>query len=259
MNTDNMSILGLTIDYGPYGWLEGFDPDWTPNTTDAAGGRYRYGYQPSIAMWNVARFATALLPLIGRAEALESILRTCARDLDERIRRAWAEKLGIAFREGDELVDEMLAVLTLVETDMTIFFRGLADVETSAEALAYDDGRLMAPVMDAYYAPDKLGAYHVSRTGAWLRSYIERVLTESMPLETRRASMNAANPKYVLRNYLAQLAIDKAEQGDGSLVREILDVLRAPYAEQPEKESFAAKRPEWARHRPGCSMLSCSS
>jgi uncharacterized protein YdiU (UPF0061 family) len=259
MNTDNMSILGLTIDYGPYGWLEGFDPDWTPNTTDAAGGRYRYGHQPSVAMWNLSRFASALLPLIGNAQELESVLRACARGLDEQLRRVWARKIGVGYAEGDDLIDELLAVLTLVETDMTIFFRTLADLDTSAEALARDDVRLMAPLMEAYYAPERLGGYHVERTGAWLRRYVERVIAEGVPSEERRASMNRVNPKYVPRNYLAQLAIDKAEQGDGSLVRELLEVFRAPYAAQEGKEAFAAKRPEWARHRPGCSMLSCSS
>ena len=95
MNTDNMSILGLTIDYGPYGWLEGYDPDWTPNTTDAGGRRYRYGHQPQIALWNLSRFAGALLPLVGGTTELEAALQACARSVDESVprndaRKSWA-------------------------------------------------------------------------------------------------------------------------------------------------------------------------
>ena len=115
----------------------------------------------------------------------------------------------------------------------------------------------MRPLHDCYYAPPSAEA--TQRIGAWLRRYLGRLHDEGTPHAVRRAQMNAVNPKYVLRNYLAQLAIDKAEQGDGSLVQELLDVLRHPYDEQPGKEAFAQKRPEWARHRAGCSMLSCSS
>jgi uncharacterized protein YdiU (UPF0061 family) len=256
MNTDNMSILGLTIDYGPYGWLEGFDPDWTPNTTDAGGRRYRYGHQPNVALWNLGRFGGALVPLVGGAQELESVLRACAESLQDQLRRMWALKLGVAYRSEDPLVDELHAVLRLVETDMPIFFRRLADLDVYTSS---DDARLVAPLADAYYAPGELTTEHVQRTATWLRGYVERVSQEGTPHELRRARMNAVNPKYVLRNYLAQLAIDKAEQGDGSAVCELLDVMRRPYDEQPGREEYAAKRPEWARHRPGCSMLSCSS
>ena len=262
MNTDNMSVLGLTIDYGPYGWLEDYDPDWTPNTTDAGGRRYRYAYQPMIALWNLGRFGGALLPLVDGASRDG---RRAQRDCRVARGRAVAE-LGRKVRPRapmpptTALVEELPALLRLAETDMTIFFRDLADLEASPDALrSASDDDLIAPLIDAYYAPEKLDADARAKTGAWLRRYLARVLHEGVSQETRRARMNAVNPKYVLRNYLAQLAIDKAEQGDASMVNELLDVLRTPYAEQPGREAFAAKRPEWARHRPGCSMLSCSS
>ena len=113
--------------------------------------------------------------------------------------------------------------------------------------------------MHAYYRPDEVAGERRERINAWLRAYLMRTRQEGRPAAERRAAMNAANPRYVLRNYLAQLAIDKAEAGDASLIHELQDVLRNPYAEQPGKDQFAEKRPEWARTRVGCSQLSCSS
>jgi uncharacterized protein YdiU (UPF0061 family) len=254
-------VLGLTIDYGPYGWLEDYDPDWTPNTTDAAGRRYRYGHQPGVVLWNLSRLGSAIVPLVGSAEALQGALDAAARDVEERQRHLPYEKLGLDPDLGeDELATALPALLQACETDMTIFFRKLADVAPGPDgADQASEAQLLAPVMDAYYAPDQITAEHRAAVAAWLRRYQARLRHEGVSHELRRARMNAVNPKYVLRNYLAQLAIDKAEQGDASMVHELLDVLRAPYAEQPGKEALAAKRPEWARHRPGCSMLSCSS
>ena len=272
MNTDNMSVLGLTIDYGPYGWLDNYDHDWTPNTTDASGRRYRYGHQPQIALWNLARFAEAVLPLIGDVEPLQEGIQAYSRTFEEEQRKMMAQKLGLSeLGEATEAEDEtrlsdvarvtkLQAVLQRVETDMTIFYRRLAEVAAQAEALSgASDDDLMAPLIEAYYSPEELTAEDKTEIGSWLRDYVARVIADGSPPEARRTRMNAANPKYVLRNYVAQLAIDKAEQGDPSLVRELLEVMRHPYDEQPGKEEFAGKRPEWARHRAGCSMLSCSS
>ena len=263
MNTDNMSILGLTIDYGPYGWLEDYDPNWTPNTTDAGGRRYRFGHQSQIALWNLFQLANALAPLMDQVEPLQAALDS----YQDQYNRSWqammATKLGLdAFDpETDaELVSELLEVLQLTETDMTIFFRNLSEVGVqpapSPQISATD---LMAPLMDAYYTPDQLNDDSRMRIVNWIRRYQERVRRDGTPDVERVKRMNAVNPKYVLRNYLAQLAIDKADEGDNSLVEELLELLRRPYDEQPEKQEFAAKRPDWAQHRPGCSMLSCSS
>jgi uncharacterized protein YdiU (UPF0061 family) len=262
MNTDNMSILGLTIDYGPYGWLEDYDPKWTPNTTDAAGRRYCFGNQPEIAHWNLVQLANAIYPLIGQAAPLEEALNGYMKDFERSWQAMMAHKLGLTAFEpqtDEALTAELLAIFQLAETDMTIFYRQLALLDVRAEHVeAVSDAVLMEPVLDAYYIPEQLSPATITRIGKWLRGYAGRVRQDGMD-ETRRVRMHAVNPKYVLRNYLAQLAIDKAEQGDYSMVQELLQVLRHPYEEQAGREEYAKKRPDWARQRAGCSMLSCSS
>ncbi len=263
MNTDNMSVLGLTIDYGPYGWLDNYDPDWTPNTTDAEGRRYRFGYQPHIAQWNLARLAEAILPLVKEVEPLEQALADYGEIFAESTRRFMGDKLGLKELEEAEadhvLVEDLQQVLTCTETDMTIFHRRLADVPVDGVDPAKVSGEdLLAPLTEAYYDQD-LDAESTSKIVDWLRRYVQRAQQDGRPGSERRRQMHAANPKYVLRNYLAQLAIDQADEGDPSLITELLEVMRKPYDEQPEYEKYAEKRPDWARSRPGCSMLSCSS
>lgn len=117
----------------------------------------------------------------------------------------------------------------------------------------------MSVLDQAYYKPEEITHDYKDRMNNWLHAYLKRLRQDNQPDEVRQQRMNSVNPKYVLRNYLAQQAIDKAENGDFSMVDELLDLLRKPYAEQPGKNHFAVKRPEWARNRAGCSMLSCSS
>ena len=256
MNTDNMSVLGLTIDYGPYGWLEDFSFDWTPNTTDASGRRYRYGNQPGIAQWNLLQLAQALLPLIEDPKPLEELLSRYAADYQSRWQAMMANKLGLGSVAHDdgELFERLMSVLQLAETDMTIFFRELAGVDPQVAA-----DKLLECVSDAYYQPEALPPEHREAMQGWLADYAGRLRHNGITPEQRQQRMQETNPRYVLRNYLAQLAIDAAEGGDYSLVHELLEVLRNPYTEQAGKERFAAKRPDWARTRVGCSMLSCSS
>ncbi len=257
MNTDNMSILGLTIDYGPYGWLEDYDPDWTPNTTDAATRRYRYGQQPAVAHWNLLQLANALYPIIGATEPLEAALRQFPADYQAGHRAMMAAKLGFAAFDpatDTALCAELEKVLRLTETDMTIFFRRLAEVDLQAGGEA-----ALQTLVDAWYQPAEVAGDSRDQIVAWLDSYAGRARRDGLKRSARRAAMNSVNPKYVLRNYLAQLAIDKAEAGDHAMVQRLLELVRHPYDEQPQQQELAAKRPEWARHRPGCSMLSCSS
>ena len=263
MNTDNMSILGLTIDYGPYGWLEDYDQNWTPNTTDAEGRRYRFGHQPQIALWNLVQLANAIYPLFDSVEPLQNGLDQYSESYERGYRRMMSAKLGLlesTDNSVDELIKELPGLLQLVETDMTLFFRHLASIEVPEAAVAdFDDNRLIAPFIEVYYKPEELNDQNKTQIAGWLRRYIVCCLAQARPHHERRKAMHAVNPKYVLRNYLAQLAIDKAYAGDYSMVNEVLDVLRNPYEEQPDKTDFAKKRPDWARHRAGCSMLSCSS
>ncbi len=263
MNTDNMSILGLTIDYGPYGWLENYDPNWTPNTTDAASHRYAFVKQPQIAHWNLVQLANALYPLIEQTEPLVEALNSYGQEFESCWQAMMTHKLGLqAFKPDldDTLFGGLLEILQLAETDMTIFYRRLASLDLDAKpADQIDDATLIEPLLGAYYVPEQLTPETTARLAAWLRRYHDRVREDGTDNEARRKRMNAVNPKYVLRNYLAQLAIDKAEQGDPSMVHDLLELLRHPYDEQPDKEAYAQKRPDWARQRPGCSMLSCSS
>ncbi|APY08037.1 hypothetical protein BWZ20_06865 [Winogradskyella sp. J14-2] len=255
MNTDNMSILGLTIDYGPYGWLEGFDFGWTPNTTDREHKRYRYGNQPNIALWNLLQLANALYPLVEEAKPFETILNYYQKDFETQFLDMMRSKLGLDIKaEGDkQLIKDLEDCLLLSETDMTIFYRLLSNHEKGS----VDEG--IKTVQAAFYNPEEIRDDKKKKWEVWFNTYDKRLNSESLTDSERQLKMNAINPKYVLRNYMAQLAIDKANEGDYSLIDELFKMLKKPYNNQPENQKWFAKRPEWARHKAGCSMLSCSS
>ena len=252
MNTDNMSILGLSIDYGPYGWVDNFDAEWTPNTTDRERRRYRFGQQAQIALWNLSRLAGALLPLFSSPEPLQAGLQRYAQAYANLDRANCAGKLGLRqCQDGDlELLQSLQSLLQAAEVDMTLFFRELANIDIEQPSIDLLRG--------AFYDPEKMQRSEPD-FAAWLTRYGERARRDQRAPEQRRAAMNAVNPRFVLRNYLAQQAIDRAEQGDFAGIHELLEVMRQPYREQPGRDAFAARRPDWARDRAGCSMLSCSS
>lgn len=260
MNTDNMSILGETIDYGPYGWIDDFNLHWTPNTTDAQGKRYRFGDQGQISQWNLFQLANAIYPLIQDAAPLQKAIDDYAELYHGKWLKMMSAKLGLGSFQADtdtELIQSLEDLLGQVETDMTIFFRRLAmlpvDVAVTKNNLWLDY------LSDSYYQADQLGSDYLNAMSTWLAGYIERLIDENADFERRKQSMDSVNPKYVLRNYLAQQAIDLAHQGDFSMLRQLQQVLRKPYDEQPDYQHLAGKRPDWARHKAGCSMLSCSS
>ena len=255
MNTDNMSILGQTIDYGPYGWLEGYEPGWTPNTTDAQHKRYRYGAQVDVVHWNLFQLANALYPLVNEAEGFEAILGNFGEQKIERYKAMMRSKLGLQLKDEKDavLIQELEDCLQHIETDFTIFFRLLADFESEKHSEGFQ------LISEAFYTPKTITEAIKTRWNLWFLSYAERLKRETISAQARKKQMNSINPKYVLRNYMAQLAIDDANKGDYGLIDELFNLLKQPYAEQPEHEKWFAKRPEWARHKVGCSMLSCSS
>jgi uncharacterized protein YdiU (UPF0061 family) len=260
MNTDNMSILGLTIDYGPYGWIEDYDPDWTPNTTDAQSRRYRFGNQAEIARWNLIQLANAIHPLIDEVMPLEDSIQNYSNHLHDKWQRMMTDKLGLAGFNKDSdnnLITDMQGLLQHVETDMTIFFRRLATLDVHGNAAHRSSvHNLIEHFSDAYYVSEQLNDEYKVRLDKWIAQYRVRLNKDKTPDDIRREKMNKVNPKYILRNYIAQLAIEKAEHGDSSMVNELLEVLRNPYYEQSGKDELSKRRPEWARHRAGSAMLS---
>ncbi|WP_448564004.1 protein adenylyltransferase SelO [Thalassotalea ganghwensis] len=255
MNTDNMSIIGETIDYGPYGWIDNYDLHWTPNTTDANTKRYCFGAQPEIGQWNLFQLANALYPLIEDAQSLSQILTEYAERYHSKWLAMMASKLGLTtfIKESDEpLFNELEKLLTTLNVDMTIFYRLLA---TSFADL--DDS--WQHFLPSFYAPEQLTEQDKQLFLQWLEKYCARLAQQQDNTEQRIATMNRVNPKYVLRNYLAQQAIDKAEHGDYQELETLAAILKNPYHEQPGYEQYAQKRPKWADNKAGCSMLSCSS
>ncbi len=252
MNTDNMSILGLTIDYGPYGWVEDYDPDWTPNTTDSQGRRYRFGTQPQVAYWNLTRLAQALSPLFDDVQPLHDGLAAFQATYARCEREDIAAKLGLKAC-GEDDVAMMAAWRQLLregQMDMTLAFRALSTLDVQAPDVAV--------LEHSFYSAERRAAI-LPALQAWLQQYAARVRADGGDPFRRRQQMDRANPLYVLRNWLSQEAIERAEQGDLGGVETLQALLRRPYDLQPGAEHFAAKRPAWADDRAGCSMLSCSS
>ena len=234
-----MSILGLTIDYGPFGFLDHYDPGFICNHSDHTG-RYAFDQQPQIAQWNLRCLAQALLPLVGEtpeqgAELLRTELEQFQQLYEKHYRRGLSTKLGITYRSGDELLqDAWLDLLQNSRMDYTRAFRLLSS--GTEDALLREIGELQ-------------------EAEVWLQRYRERLLHESHSEQERQAAMCRVNPKYILRNYLAQQAIEQAEVGDYREIERLLQLLQAPFAEQPEYEQYAAAAPEWAESL----SVSCSS
>ena len=240
MNTDNFSITGLTLDYGPFGFLEAYDPGFICNHTDA-GGRYAFDQQPTIGLWNCYALANALTPLIEKPE-LEALLATYEPTYRAAYLARMRAKLGLATADaGDvQLLADVLGLLEAARADYTHFFRALCGIDIVSTS---DDDTA------AGMFADRDGWY------AWQERYRVRLAAETTSLATRRAAKRAVNPKYVLRNYLAQMAIERAQAGDFSALDRLHRVLRRPFDEQPEHNELAAAAPDWARHI----EVSCSS
>jgi serine/tyrosine/threonine adenylyltransferase len=246
MNTDNLSILGLTIDYGPFGFLDGFDPGHVCNHSDHQG-RYAYARQPNIGWWNLNALAQALAPLLSgdedaRAEALGDALEPFKAEFGASIQRLFRDKLGLASEQETDstLADDLLRLMAAERTDYTITMRRLAEFSSA-------QGATNERVRDLF----------IDRAAfdAWAARYAQRLRQEHSEDAERRVRMNAVNPKFVLRNHLAEQAIRRAQQGDFSETERLLKVLQRPFDEQPEHEADAGFPPDWAQQL----EVSCSS
>lgn len=255
MNTDNLSILGLSIDYGPYGWLDVFEPDFTPNTTDRSG-RYAYAEQARVAGWNLACLANALLPMVQDQAALETCLDGYATQFERSYLAMLRDKLGLpqdgAAEDDFRLVSQLFGCFAQVDTDMTIFYRALGQLDAGTSASAALD--LLAPALYATPSPAAREAF-----AEWIAAWQARIADSNENSTARRTRMDAANPWLIPRNWLAQAAIKAAEEGDMTVLERLMRALREPYREQPEFADLAGRRPDWARSAPGCAALSCSS
>ncbi|MES2832137.1 MAG: YdiU family protein [Pseudomonadota bacterium] len=247
MNTDNMSILGLTLDYGPFGFMEAFDANHICNHTDQQG-RYAYAMQPRIGHWNCAALGQALLPLIGEVEAVQDALKNYPLHFKKSLDDSLHAKLGLRTSDpaDDELIDSLFAVLQSSHADFTVFFRRLSNLRCDTSMLA-----------STSTSDETLRDLFLDRPAfdAWAVQYRRRLAQENSQDLSRKLAMDAVNPKYVLRNYLAQAAIEKAQNKDFTEVATLLRVLEKPFDEQPEHERYAALPPDWASHL----EVSCSS
>jgi len=253
MNTDNLSIIGLTIDYGPYGWVDNFDPGWTPNTTDAQGKRYCYGRQPDIARWNMERLADALSTLLPNTEGLADAISHFDNVYLRALTTSLAGKFGLdSWQDQDgEMVNRVFELMTRAEVDMTLFFTCLAELNISMPHIN--------TIKEAFYTEQGLQQFG-NDMQQWLTAYAKRIQQSKLSPEQRLTVMRSHNPRYVLRNYMAQEAIDLlTEKGDNKRLLILLELLKNPYTQQTGMEQFEQKRPDWARQKAGCSMLSCSS
>ncbi|NIY85635.1 protein adenylyltransferase SelO [Vibrio campbellii] len=243
MNTDNMSILGQTFDYGPFGFLDDYDPNYICNHSDYQG-RYAFEQQPRIALWNLSALAHSLSPLVQR-EDLEAALGKFEVRLSQKFSELMRAKLGLYAKvdEDGRLFEAMFELLNQNKADYTRFFRELSNLDVKSPQAVIDlfiDREAASAWVDLYLARCELE----------VDEYGKRVSEE-----TRCEKMRRVNPKYILRNYLAQLAIDKAEEGDFSEVNRLAELLKRPYEEQPEFDDYAKLPPEWGKKM----EISCSS
>jgi uncharacterized protein YdiU (UPF0061 family) len=259
MNTDNMSILGLTLDYGPYGFMDGFDARHICNHTDT-NGRYAWHAQPAVAHWNLYQLANSLFSIVPDAEALRNALDAFEPTFLNAMQSHMSKKLGLkTWQAGDEvLIDDLWSVMQASHADFSMTFRQLAFAPGLTQAtpgqLALDLGGTVGdgsgslkPFIDLFV--DREAA------GAWLIRYRDRVALESTPWQQRVSDMLAVNPLYVLRNYLAQQVIEATQRGDFSELENMMDLLSAPFSARAGMERYAALPPHWASKI----EVSCSS
>jgi uncharacterized protein YdiU (UPF0061 family) len=241
MNTDNMSILGITLDYGPFGFMEAFDATHICNHSDQQG-RYSYHMQPQIAHWNCYALGQAMLPLIGEVDDVHAALAVFKPEYEAKLNELLHAKLGLFTKQADDdqLIDAMFLLMQHNHVDFTLFFRLLGNFQV--ENMTTDE-----PLRDLFI--DR------AEFDAWAKQYRARLKQESSNDHQRSLAMHAVNPKFILRNYLAQVAIEKAQNKDFSEIERLRKVLERPFDEQPENAQYADLPPDWASQL----EVSCSS
>ena len=253
MNTDNMSILGLTIDYGPYSFLDDYDPTFTPNTTDLPGRRYAFGRQAAIAQWNLSCLAGALSPLLPDTEGLQKALDSYGDLFQKHYYTMMAAKLGLDEIKADEapFIARLEKVLSSIKPDMTIFYQLLIDLPGDKDK----EEDVLFHFSECFYQP--LQAKEKEAFTSFIKAYQGRVKRNTISHEERVERMRRANPRFILRNYLLHQAIEELERGENTLLLQLQDAMKEPYG--TKGDPFLVKRPDWAAQKAGCSMLSCSS
>lgn len=250
MNTDNMSILGLTIDYGPYSFVDDYDERFTPNTTDLPGRRYAFGNQGSVAYWNLGRLANAFAFLVPETDKLVAVLKEYQDLYETKYYSMMAKKLGFDALSVDDrvLIDAFEEMLRTIKPDMTLFYQLLIDLPADL-GLPSDVKNFF---QEAFYtAPDEEILF------ACLTAYSKRIKMNVCSKEVSINTMRLANPRFILRNYMLHEAIEKLEKGDDSLLKRLEEYMKQPYSKMGDE--YFVKRPDWAAQKAGCSMLSCSS
>lgn len=253
MNTDNMSILGLTIDYGPYSFVDDYDPDFTPNTTDLPGRRYAFGKQAAIGYWNLGCLASAIAPLLPDTKELVAVVEGYEEIYWQKYIVMQGKKLGLDEAKSDDvsLLRQLDTMLTVIKPDMTIFYQLLIDFPLDLN----DKQEVIAYFEKSFYEP--VTANKATVLYDFMISYTERIKNNSCTREESQQVMRQNNPRFILRNYLLHEAIEKLEIGDDSLFLKLQEAIKSPYSSKSDQ--FFAKRPDWATQKAGCSMLSCSS
>jgi len=255
MNTDNFSILGLTLDYGPFGFLDRYDPLYTPNSTDLPGRRYCYLNQAQIARWNCQKFVQSLISLYGGATVF-NIMEKFDEKYSSFLSKCYQDKLGLLVwnEETDkQLVDSFLDLLQTDQLDYTNTWRMLSNIQTTDEFMQKDCAQYLLP------ANVTLEASRKEKWNAWIRRYIMRLREENNTDDlSRKERMNKCNPCYILRNYYLHKAIQQAENGNFDEVEKLLQAISNPFEERPELKAYSQEPPEWA-NVVGICVNSCSS
>ncbi len=253
MNSDNMSILGLTIDYGPYSFVDNYDPDFTPNTTDLPGRRYAFGKQASVAKWNLGCLGGAISPLLPDTNELLKVLDGYDDFFWSRYYEMMANKIGLDEARADDvkLFSELDKILKKVKPDMTIFYQLLIDLPLDL----HNEQEIVNHFKESFYKD--IDHEHGQALYAFIKKYTGRMKTNTCSLEESVKRMRENNPRFILRNYLLHEAIEDLEKGDNKLFCKLYEAMKDPYSNKFDE--YFTKRPGWATQKAGCSMLSCSS